>query len=554
MPVALSSKKALNNDELLAKELLEAKNVEIRYAFLSFYRENCDFDCYFFCRNKNETICEYENQIKELMDKINDNHKREAELEEHCNELQMYADLQIDDEKEKNLRSLRELEESFTNRIIVLKNEIEELKGIISDYKIQTDESTESLDELRQRNKVMESCMSELQMKLKDAETNNENMQELHDKTVSHMKEDIEKLSKEKSNFSVTLETTRQTVDVLGSRLRNSDEHVERLKFELEEASALNISYKSQLSKLKKEYDDFKTEYNNVLITIVESKSALDKNHQKIIQDNNDLVESLHTLETEVWSTITLLKEDLLKDIDTVKKMSAEIVERYESKLVEKQNDFIRMKDQCDSAFEKINECQRLLVSAEAQIENKDQELNEISTENVRMSGTLMAMEQEKNELQMLSAEFLKLLNAKNRTIHDCMKKIEDHEMALSDKHDRITELTQLLEAIEYIVLEKDKEITLQKSEISKHFSFVQNLKMDNAEELSKYQSKIEDLRFENEKQKQDCEVLEKKLAEVKLQDVKELKDIIVAKDQEICELMKKVFLYLSIYLETSLT
>lgn len=472
------------------------------------------------------------------MEKVSENNERAMQLEDCCNELHS----QISDEKQNSLKAQQELEETFMNKMVILESEIDHMKNIISDDENNLSKLSDRINELQQQNNEKDSCINELQSNLQDTENKNKSIQELHNKTISGLRDEIEKLNKEKTNFSVTLETTTQTVEVLGSRLRNSDEHVERLKVQLEDAVSLNTSYKSQLSNLRKEYDDFKTEYNNVLITIVESKSALDKNHQKILQDNKDLVESLHTLETEVWSAISVLKNDLLNDIETIKKMSLETVGCYELKLIEKNNDYTNIKKQCDTAFEKINECQQLLSLAEAQIETKDQEFNEVSTENLRLTGTLVALEQEKNELKVLSAEFLKLLDEKNRKIRDCMKNIDDHEEALIEKHDCITKLTQLLEATEYIVLEKDKEISLQKSEISKHSTLINTLKINNSEELSKYEKKIEDLNFESEKQIQKYEMLEKEISQLNIEDVKELKDSIKEKDQEICKLVKKVF------------
>lgn len=469
----------------------------------------------------------------------------EIQFEERYDELQSYADSQIHKEKELTLKELEECQKHAVSQSMYYMHQTTEWKKLIETSDINAKHYSDEIHSLRIRYDEKQCYLEKIENQLKEVEHQAEDQKSTYDKRTVELQNEIDRINKEKMKFTVTLETTRQAVEVLSARLRNSDDDVDKFKNKLDDAMSLNVKYETEISKLKEEFNNFKKEYNDLLTCIVESKAALDKNHQSILKENSDLVESLSLLESDMTANINTLKIDLCYDIEQFKEHSQRTIDQLQFKVDEEQSKYLNMKAQCDTAFEKIGDCQQLLSIAEVQMENKDQELNELSTENVRLSGTLLALEQEKNELKLLLGEFVKLSKEKDRKLHHHLKKIEEHDMAIANYEDNIRKLNQLLEATEFIVKEADNDINNHKDDIEKLTADLDALNSKHSAELTERDESLKVLRDENDTIRQKCQLLDLKISEINHEDhrelVKELHDCLKQKDEEISKLNSQV-------------
>ncbi|XP_077297335.1 uncharacterized protein LOC143919035 [Arctopsyche grandis] len=462
----------------------------------------------------------------------------EIQFEERYDELQSYADSQIHKEKELTQKELEECQKHAVSQSMYYMHQTTEWKKLIEASDQNAKHYSDEAQALRIHYDEKQCCLEKTETQLKEVERRAEDQKSAYEKRIGELQREIDRINNDKMKFAVTLETTRQAVEVLSARLRNSDDDVDKFKTKLDDAVSLNAKYETEISKLKEEFKNFKKEYNDLLTCIVESKAALDKNHQSILKENSDLIESLSLLELDMTANINTLKIDLCYDIEQFKEHSQRTIDQLQFKVDEEHSKYLNMKAQCDTAFEKIGDCQQLLSIAEVQMENKDQELNELSTENVRLSGTLMALEQEKNELKLLLGEFVKLSKEKDRKLHHHLKKIEEHEMTIANYEDNIRKLNQLLEATEFIVKEADNDINNYKDDIEKLTADLDALHAKHSEELTGRDESLKVLRNENDAIRQKCQLLDTKISEINHEDhqelVKELRDCLKQKDEEI--------------------
>lgn len=390
---------------------------------------------FFDFRNKDETISEYEQQIKEMnhtINKLNEQIKNNKYDEEKISKLH----IQIDDLKE-NLQNKDENVKALLDKSSLLKKTIES----------------------------KETQLIELNSKLQLIEGNSLE----HSNEIQNYKLQIEKANEEKNRFCVTLGTTCKTLEALGHRLRASDEDVEKLKLELEQSNSAKLISESELEQVREELKNHKSEYNQILFTIINSKVALDESNKAILNKNSQLREDLVSMGTEFVMDIEKVKSELEKDISMFKQLALKQVNDLEKKVVSEHNLYLTMKRECDQAYKTINECQIILFNAECQLETKEQELNELATENDRLSGTLAAVDQEKNELQVLIDEFRNLAQEKDRKLYDYDSELFSSQEETYQLEERLKKMAHFLEATEFIVKEKDCEIMKLQDELEKN-------------------------------------------------------------------------------------
>lgn len=136
---------------------------------------------------------------------------------------------------------------------------------------------------------------------------------------------EVDKVTKDKNKFEMSLAVTRDIVQVLTVRLRESDNELECLEEKVKGLTDTKeildnelSSYKSSLSNTVLECN----EYKEALVNILKSKAALAKEHTRIMEHNVTLIESLQNVEKEAYRELGSIKNELIEDVELLRQES----------------------------------------------------------------------------------------------------------------------------------------------------------------------------------------------------------------------------------------
>lgn len=269
-------------------------------------------------REKNDAIqelqLELDNRVKEMKAKLD-------QIEEAAHEKLRICEIQFE-ERSQNIH------EHYAQQLINLQsneNEIRELKynlalveeekiilqKEINNLKYENDSLTkDKLSLVKERDEIKE------ESKRKFIDFENE---------INKLTAEIDKVVKEKKRFETSLSVTRDIVQVLTIRLRESDNELEVLEDKVQTLTNSNEileselnSYKTKLNNTAMECD----EYKEALVNILKSKAALAKEHNRIMDHNVSLIESLRNVEKEAYLELGSIKSELIEDVELLKKES----------------------------------------------------------------------------------------------------------------------------------------------------------------------------------------------------------------------------------------
>lgn len=269
-------------------------------------------------REKNDAIqelqLELDNRVKEMKAKLD-------QIEEAAHEKLRICEIQFE-ERSQNIH------EHYAQQLINLQsneNEIRELKynvalveeekiilqKEINNLKYENDSLTkDKLSLIKERDEIKE------ESKRKFIDFENE---------INKLTAEIDKVVKEKKRFETSLSVTRDIVQVLTIRLRESDNELEVLEDKVQTLTNSNEileselnSYKTKLNNTAMECD----EYKEALVNILKSKAALAKEHNRIMDHNVSLIESLRNVEKEAYLELGSIKSELIEDVELLKKES----------------------------------------------------------------------------------------------------------------------------------------------------------------------------------------------------------------------------------------
>ncbi|XP_075972788.1 uncharacterized protein LOC142974379 [Anticarsia gemmatalis] len=365
-------------------------------------------------REKNEAVQELQ---QELINKDNEMKAKLEQIEEATHEKLRLCEIQFEE------RSLN-IHDHYTQQQIKLQsleNEIKDLNYNVSLAEEQKIMLQKEISLLKYENETLKKDKLAL-IKERD-EIKEESKTKLIDfeNEINKLTVEVEKAVKEKNKFETSLSVTRDIVQVLTMRLRESDNELEALEDKVQSLTNSNeilegelASYKSTLNNTVMECN----EYKDALVNILKSKAALAKEHNRIMEHNVSLIESLQNVEKEAYRELGSIKSELIEDVELLKKESNSQIQ-YLRDEVEKKRVLCEMAtEHAGQATAAAEQSRELLAQAAA-------EINRLETENQCLQQQIQDQQSLVVELSLLRQENeeLTMTVAKQSSIIDKMKK-----------------------------------------------------------------------------------------------------------------------------------
>lgn len=274
---------------------------------------------------KNQLKIENDDKIQELQHAlIVKDQEMKAKLEqvdEATNEKLRLCEIQF----EERSRHLQEHWAQQQKQILTLEKEIKDLRYVLN---INEEKNTALNKEI----KYMQQDNDTLKLEKKNLIEELENLKEESKKKIINFENEINKLTvevdkvtKEKNKFEMSLSVTRDIVQVLTMRLRESDNELEHLESQVRTLTDSKEVLESELATYKNSLNNTLlecNEYKEALVNILKSKAALAKEHNRIMEHNVSLIESLQNVEKEAYRELGSIKSELIEDVELIKKES----------------------------------------------------------------------------------------------------------------------------------------------------------------------------------------------------------------------------------------
>uniref|UniRef100_A0A8C0II48 A-kinase anchoring protein 9 n=1 Tax=Bubo bubo TaxID=30461 RepID=A0A8C0II48_BUBBB len=411
-------------------------------------------------------------------------------------EVQLQAEREAVDRKEKEVTNLEEQLEQFREE---LENKNEEVQQLHMQLEIQRKESTTHLQELEQENKLFKVIeeqnehIQELEAQVECLKSDQERLKKKNDEEVEQLHDVIDKLQQELANIEQkvpadvaafqedadslkhTLETVLAEKEALKKQVENVNVEASRTKNELEETKLKMNQLKQEISMLKKEHERITEKYNYALMKGVREKT----------EDSND--KKTEKVEEGLCEKIELLDQSQLRSSDenvriTISKMEVQLqqlqacIKEKDLELCQSYNEIKDLKEQGKAEREtlkkRILELEKTLVEKVAAALVSQVQLNAVQEQrkfmqeiqeaskcveeasgNAQTGGLSDRTENEmESKLSLLTQRLREMEDQLAMVNHNLELEKENVEVAQKEakvKEERLLELQQLLEEVQ---------------------------------------------------------------------------------------------------------
>ncbi|XP_061706103.1 golgin subfamily A member 4-like [Cydia pomonella] len=245
---------------------------------------------------------------------------------------------------------------------------------------------------------------------------------------INKLTVEVDKTSKEKRQFEMSLSVTRDIVQVLTMRLRESDNELEHLEEKVKSLTNDKEALENELSTYKNSLNNALlecNEYKEALVNILKSKAALAKEHTRIMEHNVTLIESLQNVEKEAYRELGTIQSELIEDVEMIKKESKSQIKVLQDE-VEKKHALCTLATEQAAAAAAGAEAARALLAAAAA------ELARLDADNRRLQAQIQDQQSLVVELSLLRQENeeLTMTAAKQSSLIDKLKKDAEAHVA----------------------------------------------------------------------------------------------------------------------------
>ncbi|NXV27990.1 AKAP9 protein, partial [Rissa tridactyla] len=317
-------------------------------------------------------------------------------------EIQLQAEREAVDRKEKEVTNLEEQLEQFREE---LENKNEEVQQLHMQLEIQRKESTTHLQELEQENKLFKDEMEILGLaiqKSEDATIKDHHlvagrlahiMQE-KEQEIDHLHEQIAKLQQQ---LEVT--TDNKVIEEQNEHIQELEAQIECLKSDQERVKKKNYEEVEQLNdvidKLQQELANIEQKVPADIAAFQEDADSLKHTLQTVLAEKEALEKQVENMNVESSRTKSELEETTLKmnqlkqEISMLKKEHERITEKYKRALMK--GDREKTEDRSNGKAEKVEEgsCEKIELLDQTQCRSSD--------ENTRV--TISMMEEQLQQL-----------------------------------------------------------------------------------------------------------------------------------------------------------
>lgn len=274
---------------------------------------------------KIQMLKEKDDVIQILQDQI-DTKEREfkAKLEqmnEAADEKLRLCEIQF----EERTRSIQEHWSQQQSKIQYLEKEAKDLKYSLSLTEEQNIQLQREINTLKNENDCLKAEKCTINKEICDLKEESKKKIIDFENEINKLTVEVDKAAKEKSRFEMSLSVTRDIVQVLTMRLRESDSELEHMENTVKTLNNTKELLENELTTYKNTLNNTIlecNEYKEALVNILKSKAALAKEHNRIMEHNVSLIESLQNVEKEAYRELGSIKNELIEDVELLKKES----------------------------------------------------------------------------------------------------------------------------------------------------------------------------------------------------------------------------------------
>ncbi|XP_047523019.1 putative leucine-rich repeat-containing protein DDB_G0290503 isoform X2 [Pieris napi] len=419
--LALEANESIRREYKLELETLKAKIDEEKQSIISKCKadqENTKIKFNIAIETiKNELAKEKDEKIDELTNKLFDKEKEmKAKLEqidEATREKLKLCEIQFE-ERSSNIQVSLEQQQK---ELYELHDEAKNLKANLTATEEKCNALQKELDKIKDENETMKNEKLKAVRELDELREENKLKMIEFENEINRLTVDVDKAVKEKSKFELSLSVTRDIVQVLTMRLRESDNELEHLENQVQSLTNSKevleeelTSYKNTLNNAVMECN----EYKEALVNILKSKAALAKEHNRIMEHNVTLIESLQNVEKEAYRELGSIKSELIEDVELIKKESNSQIKLLRDEVEKKRMLCELATEHAGQASAAAEQSRLLLGQAAAEItrlENENHCLQQQIQDQQSLVVELSLLRQENEELTMNIAKQTSLLD-----------------------------------------------------------------------------------------------------------------------------------------------
>ncbi|XP_026765329.2 repetitive organellar protein-like [Galleria mellonella] len=405
---ALKSKAEEEKQSIISKSKIDQESIKVKYNELI---ESI----------KNQLLKEKDEAVYELQQQLSTNDcEMKAKLEqvnEATHEKLRLCEIQF----EERTRNIQEEWAHQKSKVQYLEKEIKDLKYSLNLAEDRSVILQREINNLKNENELLKidklNAMKEVDLIKEDSKKKVMNFEnEINKLTV-----EVDRAAKEKNKYEMSLSVTRDIVQVLTMRLRDTDNELEHLEGKVQSLSNSKELLDNELAKYKNTLNNTIlecNEYKEALVNILKSKAALAKEHNRIMEHNVSLIESLQNVEIEAYRELGSIKNELIEDVEMLKKESNTQIQMLRDE-VEKKRVLCKLaQEHADQATTAAEQSRSLLAQAAA-------EITRLESENQRYQQQIQDQQSLVVELSLLRQENeeLTISVAKQSSIIDKMKK-----------------------------------------------------------------------------------------------------------------------------------
>lgn len=269
-------------------------------------------------KEKEEIVHDLQQQ---LANKDNEMKAKLEQIDEATREKLRLCEIQF----EERSRSIQEHWAQQQEKLFSLEREAKELKCNISMAEKKNFNLQRDFDALKNEYDILKAAKKDIVKETN--ELNDESKSKLIDfeNTINKLTVEVEKTVREKNQFEMSLSVTRDIVQVLTMRLRESDNELEVLEEKVQSLTNAKEALENEVSTYKNSLNNALlecNEYKEALVNILKSKAALAKEHTRIMEHNVTLIESLQNVEQEAYRELGTIQNELIEDVELLKKES----------------------------------------------------------------------------------------------------------------------------------------------------------------------------------------------------------------------------------------
>ncbi|NXI56853.1 AKAP9 protein, partial [Chloroceryle aenea] len=363
-------------------------------------------------------------------------------------EVQLQAEREAVDRKEKEVTNLEEQLEQFREE---LENKNEEVQQLHMQLEIQRKESTTRLQELEQENELFKAEMELLGLAIQKSEDATIKDHHLVAGRIAHVmqekEQEIEHLHQQIAKLQQQLEVTtdNKVIEEQNEHIRELEAQVECLKSDQECVKKRNDEEVEQLNdvidKLQQELANIEQKVPADIAALQEDADSLKHTLETVLAEKEALEKQVENANVEASRTRNELEETKLKmnqlkqEISMLKKEHERITDKYKCALIK--SDRENKDDRSNEKIEKVEEglCEKMELLDQSQLKSSDENTRvTVSKMEVQLQQLQACIKEKDSELYQLYSKIKDLKEQRKAEKETLEKRILELEKTLVDK------------------------------------------------------------------------------------------------------------------------